>query len=246
MRSVDVHQHLWPESVLRVLELRGAAPRAQWLGGRWRVELAGEPAFDVDPADHDPQRRAAELTTDRALVALSSPVGIESLPPRDALAAIAAWQQAASQLPEELGWWAATPVALAGQGEAEIATEAIGAGAAGVCLPADRLASLTGARTALPLLAAIADTGAPVVIHPGPVKGTRSDSPLWSPATRYVAQQQAAWHAFHHVVRSEVPSLRAVFALLSGLAPPQAERTASREGPGEHALADPLTFYDSS
>jgi hypothetical protein len=247
MRSVDVHQHLWPEAVLRVLERRGVAPRVRWQDHRWLIELAGEPAFQVDPGDHEPEARASGLTVDRALVALSSPVGIEALPPRDALAAIAAWQEAATRLPNRLGWWAATPVALAGQGEAEIATEAIGAGAAGVCLPADRLASLTSARTALPLLAAIADTGAPVFIHPGPVaKGTPSEPAWWSPATRYVAQQQAAWHAFHHVVRPQLPLLRAVFALLAGLAPLQAERSASREGPDEQALADPLTFYETS
>ena len=246
MRSVDVHQHLWPEAVLRVLEQRGAPPRAHWRDGKWLVELAGEPAFEIDPADHDPGRRAAELEVDRALVALSSAVGIEAMPPRDALAGIAAWQEAATQLPDELGWWAATPVALAGEGEAAIATEAIAAGAAGVCLPADRLASLTSARTALPLLAAVADTGAPVFIHPGPAAGTPSEPAWWSPSTRYVAQQQAAWHAFHDVVRPQLPTLRAVFALLAGLAPLQSERSASREGPGEQALADPLTFYETS
>ena len=32
VRSVDVHQHLWPEAVLRVLERRSAAPRARWIG----------------------------------------------------------------------------------------------------------------------------------------------------------------------------------------------------------------------
>ena len=103
MRSVDVHQHLWPEAVLRVLDQRGAPPRAHWRNGQWLVELAGEPAFEIDPAEHDPGRRAAELEVDRALVALSSAVGIEALPPRDALAAIAAWQEAATGLPDELG-----------------------------------------------------------------------------------------------------------------------------------------------
>jgi hypothetical protein len=247
MRSVDVHQHLWPEAILRVLEKRLVAPRAHWVDGRWRVELAGEPAFAVDLADHDPQRRAADLSVDQALVSLSGPAGLEALPVRDALAVIAGWQEAATALPDRLGWWASTPAALTGDGEADLAREAIAAGAAGVTLTADRLASPTGARTALPLLQAVVDAGAPVFIHPGPTSGTQGEPSWWSPATRYVAQQQAAWHSFHAVVRPQLPNLRAVFALLAGLAPLQAERTTTKGGPdGEHALADPLSFYETS
>jgi 6-methylsalicylate decarboxylase len=247
MRSVDVHQHLWPEAVLRVLERRGVAPKARWQDHRWLIDLAGEPTFQVDPKDHEPDARASALTVDKALVALSSPVGIEAMPLRDALAAIAVWQEAATALRPELGWWASTPAALTGDGEADIAKEAIAAGAAGVTLPADRLASPTSARTALPLLQAVADTGAPVFIHPGPTNGTQGEPAWWSPATRYVPQQQAAWHSFHHVVRPHLPNLRAVFALLAGLAPLQAERSAARGGPDDNAaLADPLTFYDTS
>ena len=141
MRSVDVHQHLWPEAVFRVLERRSAPPKATWAGERWRVDLAGEPSFDADPSEHDSDERAQSLTVDRALVALSSPVGLEALRARDALAVIAAWQEAAKQLPDELGWWAATPASLQGEGEAALAQEAIADGAAGLCLPATRLAT---------------------------------------------------------------------------------------------------------
>jgi predicted TIM-barrel fold metal-dependent hydrolase len=248
VRSVDVHQHLWPEGVLRVLERRSAAPKATWRHARWHVDLPGEPGFHIDPADHDPHDRAARLPVDKALVALSSPVGLEALPARDALAAVAAWQEAAKQLPPELGWWSATPAVLTGDGEAEIAKEAIADGAAGVCLPANRLATPDDALTALPLLAAVAEAGAPVFVHPGPATGRPSEPPWWSPATRYVAQQHAAWHSFHHAVRPELPTLRAIFALLAGLAPLHAERTdgRSRTQTGEAALADPLTFYDTS
>lgn len=248
MRSVDVHQHLWPEAVLRVLERRSAPPRARWHYDRWRTELPGEPAFEVDPREHDPHERARGLTVDRALVALSSPIGLEALPARDALAVIAAWQEAATQLPPELGWWAATPEALAGEGEAELAREAIAAGAAGVCLPANRLATPEQSNEALLLLGAVADAGAPVFIHPGPATtGAQHEPAWWSPATDYVAQQHAAWHTFHHAIRPELPTLRAIFAGLAGLAPLQAERTAAKGGPiGEHTLADPLTFYDTS
>jgi hypothetical protein len=121
-------------------------------------------------------------------------------------------------------------------------------GAAGVCLPANRLATPQQANTALPLLNAVADAGAPVFIHPGPAAtGAQHEQAWWSPATNYVAQQHAAWHTFHHAVRPELPTLRAIFAGLAGLAPLQAERTAAKGGSiGEQTLADPLTFYDTS
>ena len=247
MRSIDVHQHLWPEAVLRVLESRSAVPRARWQEGRWRVDLEGEPSFEIDPADHDPEERTARLGVDRALVALSSPVGTEALPPRAALAAIAAWHEAAQSLPAGLGWWSATPAALTGQDEAAIAREAIADGAAGVCLPATRLASPQQAGQALPVLEAIADAGAPVFIHPGPAHRRTTEPAWWAPTTDYVAQQHAAWHAFHHEIRPQLPQLRAIFALLAGLAPLHAERTTDRGAPaGEQALRDDLTFYDTS
>jgi 6-methylsalicylate decarboxylase len=248
VRSVDVHQHLWPEGVLRVLERRSAAPRASWVDGRWRVELGGEPSFDIDPADHDPVERADGLTVDKALIALSTPVGLETLPARDSLAAVAAWQEAATQLPDGLGWWAATPGALHADEEAALARAAIAVGGAGLTLPAGRLATPQTAEQALPVLHAVADAGAPVFIHPGPaVHGSRQDPAWWSPATDYVAQQHAAWLSFHHTVRPQLPTVRAVFAALAGLAPLQAERAAAKQGTSaESALADPLVFYDTS
>jgi hypothetical protein len=247
VQSVDVHQHLWPEAVVRALERRREAPRARWHRDRWTIDLPGEPSFEIDPRDHDPVRRARWLCVDRALLALSPPVGVEALPARDALAALAAWQEAAIELPDALGWWAATPAALPIEQEAELAREAIAAGAAGLCLPADRLASPAQAEAIVELLAAVADAGAPILVHPGRVAGSPAEPAWWSPATRYVAQQQAAWLAFHEHVRPRLPALRAIFALLAGLAPLQVERAARRGlERGDAALADPLTFYDSS
>ena len=250
VKSVDLHQHLWPEAVLSVLERRSEAPRARRRGGLWRVDLPGEPTFEIDPADHEPEQRARNLEVDHAIMALSTPVGLEGLPARDSLAAIAAWQQAAESLPDELGWWAAAPAALPVNEQAGIVTQAVANGAAGLALGANRLASTAAAAEALPLLQAAADAGVPVFVHPGPVAGSAAgprQPSWWSPSTGYVAQQHAAWHAFHAVVRPRLPSLRAVFALLAGLAPLHAERTAARGGPGgRETLHDPLVFYDTS
>jgi len=247
MDSFDVHQHLWPEAVLRVLEGRVGRPRAIWKNGRWRVDLPGEPSFAIDPAEHDPGERERSLEVDRALVALSSPVGLEALPPRDALAALSAWQEAARELPTRLGWWASTPSALGIEEESDFVRQALSEGAAGLCLPANRLGSPAEAERVLPLLGAVAEAGAPVFVHPGPVY-SRAEAPAWWPAaTDHVAQQHAAWHAFHAVVRPSLPDLRVVFGLLAGLAPLHAERAAVRGGTvGETALSDQLSFYDTS
>jgi hypothetical protein len=112
-----------------------------------------------------------------------------------------------------------------------------------VCLPADRLSTPVRAEQALPLLEAVAAAGAPVFVHPGPAAGSPAEPAWWSPSTRYVAQQHAAWHAFHHQLRPALPGLRAVFALLAGLAPLHAERVERRGGPKHR---DPLCFYDTA
>ena len=250
VHTVDMHQHLWPEGVLRVLEGRSAAPRARRRGTTWRIDLPGEPGFDVDPRDHDANSRVAGLNTDRAIVSLSSPVGIEGLPDRDALAAVAAWQEAAESLPDDLGWWAAAPAALPVDEQVSIVAQAIANGAAGLCLPANRLGTPAAAEQAVPLLASVTQANAPVFIHPGPVAANATGRALpawWSPTTAYVAQQHTAWHAFHHEIRPQLPHLRVVFALLAGLAPLHAERTHAKGGPSRRSTVhDPLAFYDVS
>ena len=244
--AYDVHQHLWPETVLRVLELRASAPRAVWRAGRWEISLEAEPAFEVDPRDHDPPSRAEALArqgVDRALVALSCPVGADSL-----LSAVSAWNEHGDLLPGELGWWAAVPHPPAAD-RAELAREALAAGAAGVCLPAAELGSPRPGAELRELLDVLERESAPLFVHPGPAGRSRTsaDPAWWSPCTDYVAQQHAAWHGFQGALRAEFPRLRVIFAMLAGLAPLQAERTAARGGPErEAALHDELCFYDTS
>ena len=77
---VDVHQHVWPGSLVEELRRRSRPPR---LDG-WTLITAGEPPFAVDPADHDVRRRATLAARDGvglAVVGLSSPLGIEYLDP---------------------------------------------------------------------------------------------------------------------------------------------------------------------
>jgi hypothetical protein len=79
----DVHQHLWPEALVAALTWRREPPFIRRSAGDWLLRLRDEPDHRFDPADHDPVARAQQLAVDgvqRALVAMSSPLGIESLP----------------------------------------------------------------------------------------------------------------------------------------------------------------------
>ncbi len=252
MPGVDVHQHLWPEKVLQALERRSAAPCAAWTGEGWRIELAGEPAFLVDPADHDIADRVAAVQAaglHRALVALSSPVGIEALGADEAAPVLAAWQHAASALPAALGWWGAVPLAAPADEVVAAAEAALDAGAAGVVIGAGALATPAGVERLGGLLDRLEQRLAPLFVHPGPAPRTPAppvvDAAWWAPATRYVAELHAAWHAWSAWGRAAHPGLRVVWAALAGLAPLHAERTALRGGPSSPE-SDPLAFYDTS
>ncbi|HEX6390300.1 MAG TPA: hypothetical protein VFZ89_12650, partial [Solirubrobacteraceae bacterium] len=241
MLAVDVHQHLWPDTLLRALERRTSPPFARRRDGAWQVALAHEPAFAVT---EDVAARVASVRRsgiDRALVALSSPVGIEALPPRDADPLLLAWQQALATLPPQLEGWAALP--LHDPDPARVRA-ALDAGAAGLCLPAAALASPSALERIGPVLELLEHRLAPLFVHPG---AAHADAPAawWAPVTDYVAQLHAAWHAFTAWGRPAHPRLRVVFAALAGLAPLHAERTAARGGPTA-AEPDPLIFYEPS
>ena len=80
---VDIHQHVWPDALVAELRRRSQPPR---LDG-WTLLTAGEPPYAVNPADHDAGRRARQAAGDgvgRAVIGLSSPLGIEYLAPEDA------------------------------------------------------------------------------------------------------------------------------------------------------------------
>jgi hypothetical protein len=241
MLAVDVHQHVWPDTLLRALERRTSPPHARWRDGGWEITLAHEPRFAVA---HGLQARSDAVTAaglDRALVALSSPVGIEALPARQAEPLLNAWAEATATLPSALEGWAALP--LHDPDPARVRA-ALDAGATGLCLPAVALASPQALERLASVLELLERRLAPLFVHPGPAQ---SDHPVawWAPVTDYVAQLHAAWHAFAAWGRRAHPRLRVVFAALAGLAPLHAERTAARGGPAS-TEPDPLVFYEPS
>jgi hypothetical protein len=243
--AVDIHQHLWPEPLLRALSLRREPPMLVSSARGWLLRLDGEPEAPVDLADHDPERRAALAIADgleRALVAPSTPLGVEALPAGEAEPLLDAYHEGVAALPAPFGAWAA--VAVAEPDPADLARR-LDLGFAGACVAADALSGPAGYDRLGPVLETLERRGAPLLVHPGPVAaGAPRGAPRWWGAlTDYVAAMQAAWFAFAVWGRPAHPGLRVCFAMLAGLAPLQRERLLARGGRAGH---DAGMFLDVS
>lgn len=237
---IDVHQHLWPPELIEALGRRRAAPRLRG----WTLEVDGEPPSRVDPVAHDPAARAARAAADgldRALVSLSSPLGIESAPGDAGAELLAAWHDGALALPAPFGAWAAASLA---EVDARALERALHRGFVGLQLPATALLDAGGYERAGPLLEALERRGAPLLVHPGPASAPRG-APAWWPAiVDYAQQMHAAWFAFRAYGRIAHERLRVCFAMLAGLAPLHGERFAARAG--ERTVIDPNVFLETS
>ena len=171
---------------------------------------------------------------DLALIAISSPIGIEALPREDALELIEAHLQGVRALPPEFAAWG--PVAL-DRVEADDVEDLVAGGAVGISLPAGALAGPDRLDLLGPVLERAAARGVPVLVHPGRAPGQAAagvefgEPVWWRPLTDYVAQMQAAWLTFVSLGRREHPDLVVVFSLLAGCAPLLSERLAARGGP---------------
>lgn len=258
---VDVHQHLWPEALIAALRLRREPPRLRG----WTLELRGEPRHPIDPHQHDPDTRARQAAADGldlALVSLSSPLGIESLPPGEADELLEAYHEGVLALPAPFGGWAAACLTRV---DPDAVARQLASGFVGLQLPATTLLDDAGYQRVAPLLDLLEEEGRPLLVHPGPVApgGPRSvapgvsvpreprdasvapGTPRWWPAVvSYVQQMHAAWFAFRVHARPRHPRLRVCFAMLAGLAPLHGERFAARSG--ERTTVDPDVFLDIS
>jgi predicted TIM-barrel fold metal-dependent hydrolase len=250
--AIDVHQHLLGEALIEALARRTEAPMLVRRRDGWTFKVAAEPDSVLTFDATDAELRRADLGEDgfdRALVALSTALGIETLPAEDSRALIEAHHQGIEALPPEFGGWGAVPLAAAELDPTDVDT-ALDRGCVGISLPAAALIDPFAVERLAPLLARLEQRDAPLFVHPGPVGGLPTPEaarlPHWWPAlTDYVAQMQAAWFAFLHAGRRAHPRLRVLFAMLAGGAPLQLERYAARRGvPAPDP--DPLVFYDTS
>jgi 6-methylsalicylate decarboxylase len=228
----DVHQHLWPDALLRALSERREPPRL--LRGRdgWRLRLRGEPETPIDLADHEPDRRAALAEAegiDRVLVAPSTPLGIEALPAGHAEALLEAYHDGVAALPARFGAWAAVGLI---EPDATALSRRLDDGFAGACVAAEALGGPAGFDRLGPVLETLERRGAPLLIHPGAVAAAAPEGapPWWGALTDYVSSMHAAWHAFAVWGRPAHPGLRVCFAMLAGLAPLHRERLLARGG----------------
>jgi hypothetical protein len=238
--STDIHQHLWPEPLLRALERRREPPMLLRSGRGWALRLAGEAEAPVDLDDHDPDRRAALAAADgfdRVLIAPSVPLGIEALPPGEAEPLLAAYHEGVAALPAPFGAWAAVgpdPAALG---------PLLDDGFAGACVSADALGSRAGYERLAPVLELLEQRDRPLLVHPGPATAPHDVPPWWCALTSYVASMHTAWYAFVAWGRRAYPRLRVCFAMLAGLAPLHRERLTARGG---SASSDANVFLDVS
>lgn len=234
----DLHQHLLPEDLISALSRRTHAPRIS----NGELHVPGEPPTPFDAADHDPTERGRLDNVDRIVIALSSALGIEGLPPEDAEPLVDAFNRGVLELGGPFELWGAVGLVAP---RPEDVDDLLDAGALGLSLPAAALGDRRGLRRVAPLLDRLEARGAPLFVHPGPAAVDRSAPPWWPALTSYVAGMSAAWHAFATWGRPRHPQLRIVYAMLAGGGPLHAERLVARGGPGA-AIHDPLAWFDVS
>ena len=254
MIRIDVHQHMWTEPLVQALADRDEFPFVRHEHGLTVLFLASERPYVIDLSAEAPARRAALLEQDgldRALLCLSSPLGIESLPREQSRPLLDAYHDGALSLGGPFGVWGAVALDRLDPDDVD---HALARGCVGLSLPAGALGGVETVSRLRPLLDRLDEHGAPLLIHPGPGSGwgapavaqTALGDPLWWPAlTRYVGEMHAAWLAFLTAGRVNHPGLRVVFSMLAGLAPLHAERLSSRGGPLLRS-PDPLVFYETS
>lgn len=205
MTRYDVHQHLWPEQLIRALRARTDLPRL-----RGDVLELEEGSFQTDLSEHDLDRRLALLDhheIDVAVVSLQPTVACERQPDL-----ANAYHEGILEL-----------VAAAGGRLAAFASGERREGFVGACVSARRVVGGVD-ELAEDLVAA----GEALFVHPGYPAEQPDDAPSWWAAVvDYTGQMQAAYAAWLARGRSE---LQVVFAILAGGGPFQLERLRERGG----------------
>jgi hypothetical protein len=249
--TADLHQHVWTTNLLDALARRERLPFVRRADGLTVLHGGGELPYVIDTAAESPVRRAQLLDADgveRAVVALSSPIGIEALPHELAAELIAAHLDGVLELGARFAAWGPVPVNDPDPADVD---HVLGRGCAGVSVPACALAGREGLDALGSVLERVQSRRVPLFVHPGGLTADQAhEAPLtdplwWRALTDYVSQMQAAWLTFATHGRRELPDLTVVFAMLAGGAPLQSERLATRGGPAID-LRDRLTFYDTS
>src|SRR5829696_10099743 len=122
MQRIDVHQHLLGAPLVAELARRRRAPALTRRRGGWTFRLAGEPESVLSVEDTDAELRHASLRNDgvdRALVALSSALGVETLPADEAAPLLEAHHESIDALPAHFAPWGAVQLEAPDPGDVD-------------------------------------------------------------------------------------------------------------------------------
>ncbi len=249
----DLHQHLWPDRLVHALRGRDRSPR---LDGD-TVHVVHERPFLLDLAAQRVATRVAAMDTvgiDRAVMSLSTPVGIEALPAAEAVPLLDAYHEGMVEAMAESGGrlaaWAACPLDMPDAG-AEMIGELVGGGGfVGASIASEALASDRGLDRCRPLLSVLERLDAPLFVHPGPAPwtppyGEEPDVPWWwRNLAVYPGLMLRAFYTWRMIGAARHPRLRVLFTIMAGGAPALEGRYRTFSGePGE---IDPRVFLDAA
>jgi predicted TIM-barrel fold metal-dependent hydrolase len=220
------------------------------------LRLLHEPDGPVALAAHSLRGRIAALDaagTARAVISLSTPLGIEALPADESAELIAAYHDGLAAQVEasngRLAGWAAAPLRSA-DGGAAVVSAALDRGFVGASIPSEAIATVSGLEAAAPLLAMLERRGRPLFVHPGPAPGTEPYArdhgmPAWWPNLGvYPGLSIRAFFAWRALGADRHPNLRVCFAINAGAAPFLEERW--RTFSGETRAVDRNLFLDTA
>jgi hypothetical protein len=165
---VDVHQHIWTQPLLEALAARDSLPYVRRDDGLTVLHSAGERPYVIDVDAEAPRHRLDLLRADGldlALIALSSPIGIEALPRKAALELIGAHLDGAGTLGNAFAAWGPVPLDRPHPDDVD---ELLRRGCVGISLPAGALSAVEVPPAIDSLLERIEARGAPLFVHPGP------------------------------------------------------------------------------
>jgi predicted TIM-barrel fold metal-dependent hydrolase len=230
-RSVDFHQHLWPERFVAELSARAKPPRLR----ESVLELVGGESWEVDLGAHDLVGRLALLDRDEidaAVISLSPALGIHDLPDDESEALASAYEEGILELARSTR-----------DRIVPLAVRRARDGFAGVSLAANVVIDL---ESVAELLDALAREQKLLFVHPGPATASPDRPRWWGEIVEYTAQMQAAYAVWIAEGVARWPELKVVFAILAGGWPFQLERLASRGVEARETLHENVYFETAS
>ena len=161
---LDVHQHIWTAPLIEALAARSELPFIRLRGAIAELHAAGERPCAIDLNSEAPSRRTRLLDADRielAVIALSSPIGIEALPRDEALPLIDAHLEGVQALGHRFAAWGPLPL---DNPDPDDVDDVLARGCIGVSMPAGALATPRDLDAAAPLLDRIAERDVPLFV----------------------------------------------------------------------------------